>query len=219
MSKLVVFGTGQIAEVAAFYFAHDSPHEVAAFTVDGAFVKESAFQGRPVVPFEEVASAFPAAAHAMFVAVSYSGMNRVRAEKFHQARGLGYTLAHYISSKATVWPGFEPKENQFILEDNTIQPFARVGEDVTLWSGNHVGHHSTIGDHCFISSHVVVSGNVRIGENCFVGVNATIRDGVTVGRGCLIGAGALILKDAPEDSLFAVKATEKSSVAASQMKF
>ena len=37
----------------------------------------------------------------------------------------------------------------------------RIGNDVVLWSGNHIGHDSTIGDHCFIASHVVVSGNVH----------------------------------------------------------
>jgi sugar O-acyltransferase (sialic acid O-acetyltransferase NeuD family) len=152
----------------------------------------------------------------MFVAVSYAGLNRLRAEKFQQARARGYRIAHYLSTRATVWPGFEPRPNQFILEDNTIQPFARVGENVTLWSGNHIGHHSTIGDHVFVASHVVVSGNVTVNERCFLGVNAAIRDGVTVGAGCLIGAGALVMKDTGDNALFAPKATEKSPVPASR---
>jgi len=33
---LVIFGTGQIAELANFYFANDSMYEVAGFTVDDA---------------------------------------------------------------------------------------------------------------------------------------------------------------------------------------
>jgi sugar O-acyltransferase (sialic acid O-acetyltransferase NeuD family) len=219
MSRVVIFGAGQIGELAHFYFTHDSPHQVAGFTVDGAYVKEAEFLGLPVVPFEDVEGAFPAASHELFVAVSYTRMNRVRIEKFRQARAKGYRLAHYISSRATVWPGFEPRPNQFILEDNTIQPFARVGENVTLWSGNHVGHHSTIGDHCFVASHVVICGNVTIGQGCFLGVNATIREGLTVGNGCLIGAGALILKSTGDDALFVSKGTEKSPVPASRMGF
>jgi NDP-sugar pyrophosphorylase family protein len=46
-------------------------------------------------------------------------------------------------------------ENCLVLEDNTIQPFASIGRNVTLWSGNHIGHHAQIRDHCFIASHVV----------------------------------------------------------------
>lgn len=219
MNQVVIFGVCRIAELAHFYFTHDSSNRVVAFTVDGAYVKESEFLGLPVVAFEELDGAFPAARHELFVAVSYNRMNRLRIAKFQQARAKGYRLAHYVSSRATVWPGFEPRANQFILEDNTIQPFARVGENVTLWSGNHIGHHATIGDHCFVTSHVVIAGNVTIGEGCFLGANATIREGVTIGNGCLIGAGTLVLKDTGDDALIAAKGTEKSPVAASQFGF
>ena len=215
-APLVLFGTGQIAELAAFYFAHDSDRRVVAYTVDGAYAAEPTLRGLPVVPFEEIERAFPPDRHAMFVAVSYSGMNGLRAGKFREARGKGYALAHYVSSKATVWPGFEPRANQFILEDNTIQPFARVGENVTLWSGNHVGHHSSIGDHTFVSSHVVISGNVTVGERCFLGVNATLRDGIRIGDGTLIGAGSLVMNDTDGDALLAAKATPASPVPASR---
>ena len=79
-----------------------------------------------------------------------------------------------------------------------IQPNVRIGNNVILWSGNHIGHDSTIGDHVFIASHAVISGNVTIGESSFVGVNATFRDGITVAPRCVIGAGALIMKDTVE---------------------
>lgn len=215
-TPLVLFGTGQIAELAAFYFAHDSEYKVVAHTVDGAFVREPSLRGLPVVPFEEIEARFPPQGHALFVAVSYSGMNALRADKFRLARRKGYDLAHYVSSKATVWPGFAPRANQFILEDNTIQPFARIGENVTLWSGNHVGHHSSIGDHSFVSSHVVISGNVTIGERCFLGVNATLRDGIRIADGTLVGAGAIVMKSTDRDSLYAAEATAVSRVPASR---
>lgn len=34
---LVIFGTGQIAELANFYFATDSDYKAAGFTVDDAY--------------------------------------------------------------------------------------------------------------------------------------------------------------------------------------
>jgi UDP-3-O-[3-hydroxymyristoyl] glucosamine N-acyltransferase len=99
-----------------------------------------------------------------------------------------------------------------VLEDNTIQPFVTIGDNVVLWSGNHIGHHSTIGNHVFISSHVVVSGGVRIGDYCFVGVNATFRDHISVGQRTVIGAGALIMKNTPDDSVFIEPATPRSEI-------
>ena len=92
-------------------------------------------------------------------------------------------------------------EHCFIFENNVIQPFVTIGDNVVLWSGNHIGHHSKIRDHCFISSHVVVSGFCDIGESCFLAVNATIGNNVTIGSDCLLGAGAAVVKDVPADSL------------------
>jgi sugar O-acyltransferase (sialic acid O-acetyltransferase NeuD family) len=216
--RIVIFGTGEIAELADFYFTHDSDFEVAGFTVDEAYLTESRFRDRPAVAFEHVTEAFPPERFGLFVAVSYAGLNAVRTEKVLAARAKGYRLVSYLSRRATVFPGFELKENCFILEDNTIQPFARVGANVTLWSGNHIGHHSIIEDDVFIASHVVVSGGVRVGQGSFVGVNVTLRDHVTVGRKCVLGAGALVLEDQPDFSVVAPRSTERSPVPSTRLR-
>jgi sugar O-acyltransferase (sialic acid O-acetyltransferase NeuD family) len=131
----------------------------------------------------------------MFVAMSYAKMNAVRAEKYASMKALGYKLVSYVSSRCSYLSQTPPGENCFILEDNTIQPFVTIGNNVTLWSGNHIGHDATIEDHCFITSHVVVSGYVRVGTRSFIGVNATLRNSITIGEQTLIGAGAIIMKD------------------------
>ncbi len=70
-----------------------------------------------------------------------------------------------------------------------------IGNNVVLWSGNHVGHRSVVRDHCFVSSHVVISGYCDVGESCFLGVNCCVGDNVRIGRDCVIGAGAVVVKD------------------------
>jgi sugar O-acyltransferase (sialic acid O-acetyltransferase NeuD family) len=216
--KIVIFGAGEIAELADFYFTHDSEFDVAGFTVDKDYVKAPTFRGRSLVAFEEVAAAFPPTEFGFFVAVSYAKLNDLRVEKAATARSKGYRMASYLSSRATVFPGFELKENCFILEDNTIQPFARVGSNVTLWSGNHIGHHAIIEDDVFIASHVVVSGGVRIGQGSFVGVNATFRDHVSIGRKCVIGAAALVLEDQPDFAVVAPRGTERAKVPSTRLR-
>ena len=218
MSDLIVFGTGDVAQLADFYFSNDSDSRVVAFTVDGALLKRDSFCGKPVVPFEEISQHYPANRHSFFAAVGYTKLNKVRAEKVAVARSQGYRISSYVSSKATVFSDFQAGENVFILEDNTIQPFAQIGNNVTLWSGNHIGHHSVIEDDCFIASHVVVSGGVRIGAGTFVGVNVTIRDRVQIGKRCVLGAGSLILSDAPDESVFSSGATERSKVPSSRLR-
>ena len=73
--------TGEIAELADFYFTHDSEFDVAAFAVDDAYLKQTEFRGRPVVPFERYVKSIRLSDYGFFVAVSYAKLNAVRAEK------------------------------------------------------------------------------------------------------------------------------------------
>lgn len=195
MAKVVIFGAGDIARLAHHYFTHDSPHQVAGFVVDRAFRKGDEFLGLPFTDAEDAPQRFPPGEYEMFVAISYMKMNAVRAEKYAAMKAAGYRLVSYVSSRCSYLSLTPPGDNCFILEDNTIQPFVTIGNNVTLWSGNHIGHDATIEDHCFITSHVVVSGYVRIGTRSFIGVNATLRNSITIAPETLIGAGAVIMKD------------------------
>jgi len=202
MARLVIFGAGDIARLAHHYFTHDSPHEVAGFVVDRAYRSGDEFLGLPFADAEDVTQRFPPGEYAMFVAISYAKMNGVRAEKYTAMKAAGYQLLSYVSSRCSYLSATPPGDNCFILEDNTIQPFVRIGNNVTLWSGNHIGHDSTIEDHCFITSHVVVSGHVRVGTRSFIGVNATLRNSITIAPQTLIGAGAIIMKDTKEKGVY-----------------
>ena len=202
MAKLIIFGAGDIARLAHYYFTRDSEHEVVAFTVDGKYRQGDTFLDLPLVPFEELANNYSPAEHKMFVALSYARMNKLREEKYRHARECGYELVSYVSSRCSFLTDHPVGDNCFILEDNTIQPFVKIGNNVTLWSGNHIGHDATIEDHCFLASHIVVSGYVRIRNNCFIGVNATLRNSITIAPETLIGAGAVIMKDTVEKGVY-----------------
>ena len=115
---------------------------------------------------------------------------------------MSYSLPSFISPDCNYLSSEDPGENCFILEDNTIQPFVKIGNNVTIWSGNHIGHDVQIEDHCFITSHVVISGFTRVGEFSFLGVNSTIRDSVVLGKSCLIGAGSVIMESTDDDSVW-----------------
>jgi sugar O-acyltransferase (sialic acid O-acetyltransferase NeuD family) len=218
MRKLVIFGTGDIAQLAWHYFTTDTDYEVAAFAVDGEYLSGETFCDLPLVALENIKDRFPPNDHAFFVALSYSGLNSLRRDKYLAAKAIGYPIASYVSSRATLLSDTPIGENCFILEDNTIQPFVTIGDNVTLWSGTHIGHHSTIGSHCFLASHIVVSGGVEIGESCFIGVNATLRDHVKIGDRCVIGAGALILSDAEPEGVYLGPETPRSRVPSSRLR-
>jgi sugar O-acyltransferase (sialic acid O-acetyltransferase NeuD family) len=208
--KVVIFGTGDFARVAAIYLREDSDDDVVAFTVDEQYMSGEQLDGVPVVPFEKLGDLHPPSEHAMLVAIGFSGVNKARARVYERCKERGYELISYVNSRATHWGALELGDNCFVFEENVIQPNVRIGNDVVIWSGNHIGHDSEIGDHCFVASHAVISGNVRIGPYCFIGVNATVRDGVTIAPECVIGASALIMRDTEPGGVYSVRGTQVS---------
>jgi len=206
MKKVIVFGVLDTAELAHYYLTNDSPYEVEAFTINKDYIKESSFKPRgsekeyPVVPFEELEKIYPPEDYYLFCPMTGIKMNKKKKKIYHEGKDKGYEYISYISSKATVFNN-QIGENCFILEDNTIQPFTTIGNNVVLWSGNHIGHHGVIEDHVFFTSHVVMSGHCHIKERAWIGVNSTIRDFTTIGEGCLIGMGSLVTKNT-EDGAF-----------------
>jgi len=214
--KLIVIGDSAFAEIAREYFDADSDYRVVAFAVEQAFRRRDELHGLPVVSFETLAATFAPTEHSVFVAVTYTQLNRLRARLSQSAKARGYALASYVSSRAFVWRNVQLGEHCFVFEDNTLQPFVRIGDDVVLWSGNHIGHHSTVGDHCFISSHVVVSGFCQIGSSSFLGVNATLANNVVLGRDNWIGPNTVVMKDTADGALFKTEQPEPARVSATR---
>lgn len=172
--KLIIIGDSSFAEIAYEYFTYDSDYEVVAFSVEKAFLKQEKLMELPIVPYEDIAKIYPAHSHSVYVAIPYSELNQLRTRLVNNAKSLGYSLASYISSQAFVWRNVNIGEHCFIFEHNTIQPFVEIGDNVVLWSGNHIGHHSIIEKNCFISSHVVISGHCLIKQNSFLGVRKSV---------------------------------------------
>ena len=198
MAKVIIFGILDTAELAHWYLENDSEHEVVAFTVHEKYKKGNTFRGLPLVAFEEINNWYPPEDFRMFAPMTAKNMNRLREKVYFEGKGKGYNYISYVSSKATVCDN-EIGENCFILEDNTLQPFTKIGNNVVMWSGNHIGHHGEIKDHVFFTSHVVMSGHCVIEPYCFFGVNATIRDYSHLKQGTLLAMGACLTKQETEE--------------------
>ena len=210
--KLVIVGSGETGLIAYEYFQFDSNYDVNAFSVNEEYITETTINDLPVVPFERLEEKYNPNEYEVYVAISSGKLNRNRTKVYNEAKIKGYKCASYVSSKAFVWRNVEIGENCFIFEDNTLQPFVKIGNNVTLWSGNHIGHNTIIKDNCFISSHCVISGFCEVGENSFLGVNCTIEDNIKIAKDNFIGAGALIQKNTKEKDFYQVKQTELSKV-------
>lgn len=201
---VVIYGNGQVAELAMARFVSDSPYRVVGFTVDRAFVRQPQLHGLPVVPFDEAEQRFAPDRVRMFVAVGPTQCNRIRADRFEQARRRGYRFASYVSSRAYVADGAVLGENAAIGEGVIVHPFVRLGDNVHIGTASVISHHCVLADHCFLAVGCLLAGNVKVGARSFLGARATVRDHVTIGEASVVGTGVTLLRSiAPASVLVA----------------
>ncbi len=206
-NKIIIFGTGEIASMAKFFFEEDGL-KIDAFTVDDDYISDSKKENVPIIPFSSLKKEFNVNKYSMHVALSYSEQNKLRELKFNEVKNLGYHLENYISKKSYIDKNVIFGENCFILENQTIQKGVKIGNNVTMWSSNHIGHETKINSHSYLSSHVVVSGHCVIGQRCFLGVNSSISDFTEIGDDCFIGMSSSISRNLKPGSVAISKSTE-----------
>ncbi len=202
MEEVIVFGNSAFAEYIYFLLTHDSAYKVAAFTVDSKYMQEDNLFGLPIVPFETVECVFPPSEYRMSVSISFQRVNRLREEKYREAKTKGYQLINYLSSRATSFPGLVTGDNCIIMENAVIGPLAQIGNNVTVASSAIVGHHTVLKDHCFIAPGAVVLGGAIVEEYSFIGANATVKEEVTIARDSLIGSGVTITRNTREKEVY-----------------
>ncbi len=206
--KIVLFGTGKIADVIHYQMTHDGDFEVAAATVDREYITTDHFHGAPVVPFEEIQEKYPPSEYGMFVALGYQSMNDLRAAKVATARGMGYELVTFVHPESGMPACTELGDNCFVMNNVAIQPWVTLGHNVFVFSGAMIGHHSSVGDNCWVTSTANISGVVTAGQNCFFATSSTVAHEVTLGDRCFLGANSLVTKDLADGSVVIQKSTD-----------
>jgi len=199
--KIIIFGSGNVAEVAYYYLLNDSNHEIIAFSCEKEYITNKDKFNLPVVPFEDIEKIYPPSEFYLFAPCSGNHLNRYRERIYNEGKKKGYNFISYISSNANVFTK-DIGENCFILEDNTIQPYTKIGDNCVLWSGNHIGHHSVIEDHVFLSSHVVICGECLIKKYCWLGVNSSIRNNLILEEGTVVGMDASVVKNTEGNAIY-----------------
>jgi sugar O-acyltransferase (sialic acid O-acetyltransferase NeuD family) len=208
MKKVVIFGTGELAQ-RIFFYLKDSDDQVIAFCANKSKIDKEELLGLPVIAFENIKETFPPTEFSMFIALAYSEMNKKRTKFFNEAKNKGYELYSFVHPSTKIWDEFEMGENCFILANNVIQPFVKIGNNVLIGSNNLISHNTTIGDNCFITSNVTMGGHITMGKNCFVGLSATINQRIKIGNECIIGAGTIITKDINDKEVYAENSSKK----------
>lgn len=201
MSKIILFGTGRGADVAYRFLTRDSDHTISGFTLDRQYITSPTFHDLPVVPFEDVEQRFPPGEYEMLVLLGYQRMNGLRAEKYLAGKKKGYSFISYVNSHFYRAEDLAIGENCFILDNQSISLDVKIGNNVVMWSSNHIGDMTTIGDNVWIASHATIAADVDVKSSCFIGIGATVGNKVTLGQRTFVGADALVVSSTPEDAV------------------
>ena len=208
--RLIVFGTGLLAEQMHFYFSTQAGRVVDAFVLDADYLREDHFLGLPVVTPEQALQRFAPATHDMFVAIGHTA-TRTRQMRFEAARASGYAMPSFVHASAHVSANVCIGANSLVQELAMLAPFVQMGEDVLICPQVSINHHSRVGAHCFFAPAAVVCGDADIGQRCFLGANATVRDRVHVGADCIIGAGAVVMADCAPGGTYRAARTARAA--------
>lgn len=202
MAKVIIYGLGDMAEIAHYYLTNDSDHEVVAFCVNAKSIpKKKLFLGLPIIDFELVEKRYPINKYKFFAPMNSEKMNTIREKVYFSIKKKGYKMISYISSKTVIYNS-EIGDNCFIQAGNILHPFTKIGNNVMLWSGNLVAHHGIVKDHVTFASHVAMAAHCIIGENSYLGTNSTIRDGIVIAKGTLVGLASTIARNTEEWSVY-----------------
>lgn len=203
MSRIVLFGAGRGAAVAHRFLKGDTAHEVVAFAVDAERRQADSHRGLPLIDFEDAPRRYPPDDFRMMILLGYQEMNGLRRRKFEAAKAMGYALESYVASDIFRVEPISVGENCFILDNQSISLDVSIGDNVVMWSSNHVGDLSRIDDHAWITSKVAIAANVTVGAGAFIGVGAALANGVRIGAEAFVGAGLAVSGDVAPRSVLA----------------
>lgn len=199
--KLLVFGVGPSADVAAELFRRSEQYEFVGFVLDRQFLNATHHGGFPIFAYEDIRNSFGPESYEIFVSVGYRRLNRLRAEVCARVQNDGYVLPTLIQDRGAMPESLKVGSNCLIMAGASIHPAVSIGDNVFIWAGATVCHHTRLGSHGWITAGATISGNCTVGDSFFIGANATLVNDLSVGSECFVGAGALVSRNLDDKSV------------------
>ncbi len=97
----------------------------------------------------------------------------------------------------------------FIAANVSVNALAKIAENCILNTGCIVEHECVIESGVHIAPGTVLAGNVAVGKNSFIGANSVVKQGVKIGSGVIVGAGSVVIKDIPDNEIWAGNPAKK----------
>lgn len=194
MKKLVIFGTGDFADIVTD-LAVRTGFQVNGYLIDDEYYNgnENRKNGLPIVPFSQAGESFPAGEYGAAVGMIGQDMQTAREAVFNKLKGMGYELPNIVHPSAVIG-SVAMGEGNIILEGCVLGFSAGIGNANIMWPLSAINHHGRAGSFNNFSPGATTAGGAVVGSHCFLGVNCSVNNRITVSDYTLAGAGTYIAK-------------------------
>lgn len=206
-TRIVIIGSGDLAEQIAYHAVQDAGMEVVGFLDDflavGTWVKK-ATKDYLIIGNTSTASIIQLYIQnkfdALLVGIGYKHFN-FRQEVFDRLQGK-IPFAKLIHSSCYVDKSCQLGEGSILFPGCVLDYNVLLGNNVLLNTGCTIAHDTNVGDHSFLSPRVALAGFVSVGRACNLGINTTIIDNIQVYDDIQTGGGTVVTKNLTKSGLY-----------------
>jgi len=194
MKPFIIFGNGDFADIVEYIIVEEMHEEVAGYTVNEAFLSDSEWKGKPVVPLERIEKYFNPVLYNFSIAYEGRDLYGTRETIMAAMAERGFSFENVISSSANVTNARIGVGN-IIMQDVLIAPFAELGDGNVFWGTSQIQHHNRVGNFNCFAPGMATCGYTVIPDHCFFGANCTIKSGIHISNRTFVGANAYVDND------------------------
>ncbi len=201
MKKVVVFGTGDFADIIVDLVESALGREVAGYVLDDEYYSAPEYNGKPVVPLSKAVMSFNPEQHSAVIGIIGKDMYRSRERVFNAIDEMGYELENIIHPSAIITSKDMGRGN-IIFEGCVLAYAAKLGDGNIMWPLSALNHHGKAGSFNNFAPGAATAGGAVIGNHCFLGVNSAVNNRITIADYTLAGAGVYIAKSTEEYGVY-----------------
>ncbi len=195
MEKIIIYGTGKLAQMLYYLLKENKEYEVICFTADEEYCRQDTFLSLPLVLFDQIDKIYPPDKYKMLTVIGGLGGTKIRQTMFQKAKEKGYNHINYIHPTTVIEGTVEMGENNIIFPYTILGFSGKMGNNNILREKVYLGHDFILGDHCFIGVGCNIGGESNIGDLSYIAMNTTISNNISIRDKTFIGIGSLVLKN------------------------
>jgi sugar O-acyltransferase (sialic acid O-acetyltransferase NeuD family) len=199
--KVVVFGMSVLTEMICRDVVEHDDFEIAAITVDRAYMKTDNYKGFPVIAFEDIVNKYPPEKFDMLVVYTSQENMRLKEKIYNRVKDKGYSLRNYISPKADCHSDLEMGVNNIIMAHAYLGFHGKMGDNNFIRQKVYLGHDFVMGSHNTIAPGCRIGGHCIFESHIYIGLGAVVNNMLKISKDTLVGSGAVVIRNTEECSV------------------